>query len=99
MKRITVPELRHIVDELKSIKDKRIENIYQTDDEIRFVIDGKELLFFPSSLHLTKPSNKKDITSFAMISFGSPERWIRLLRMSFEVTMPTGIPPFRMSTA
>jgi len=67
MKRITVPELRHIADELRSIKDRKIENIYQTDDEIRFVIDGKELLFFPSSLHLTKPPKKRDITSFALI--------------------------------
>ena len=67
MERITVPELRHIVEELKSIKDRKIENIYQTDDEIRFIIDGKELLFFPSSFHLTKPSKKRDITSFALI--------------------------------
>ena len=67
MKRITVPELRHIVEELRLLKNKRLENTYQYDNEIRMVISDRELLFSPSSLHLTKVSGKREISSFAMI--------------------------------
>lgn len=67
MKRITVPELKYIVDELSLLKDKRIENIYQSGDELRMIIEDKELLFSPSSLHLTKISGKREISQFALI--------------------------------
>jgi predicted ribosome quality control (RQC) complex YloA/Tae2 family protein len=67
MKRITVPELKYVVDELKSIRGRKIENIYQNDDEMRFVIGNKELLLTEFSIHLAKPSKKRNITSFALI--------------------------------
>ena len=67
MKRITVPELRYIVNELGFLKTKRIENIYQYGSEIRIIVDKKELFFSPSSFHLTEKPGKRDISSFAMI--------------------------------
>ncbi len=67
MKRITVPELKYVVDELKSIRGKKIENIYHNDDEMRFVIGSMELLFSQFSIHLAKASKKRNITSFALI--------------------------------
>ena len=66
MKRITVPELRCVVAELKSIRGRKIENIYHNDDEMRFVIGSKELLLSKFSIHLAKPSKKRNISSFAL---------------------------------
>jgi predicted ribosome quality control (RQC) complex YloA/Tae2 family protein len=67
MKRITLPEFRIIINELSLLKDNRLENIYQCDDEFTMIIEDKELAFSPSSLHLTKIPGKREISQFALI--------------------------------